>query len=78
MLDLAPRFVLDEDPPIHSSPASAPAADDGALLDAYSNAVTKVVDDVGPAVVKLTDTGRDARRAATGSGVIISPDGLLL
>lgn len=77
MLAVSPRFVLDDDAPSVSSPLAA-AIDDGVLLDAYSNAVIKVVDDVGPAVVKLTVTGRDQRRPGTGSGVIISPDGLLL
>ncbi|QCI63130.1 S1C family serine protease [Phreatobacter stygius] len=77
MLAVSPRFVLDDDAPGVSSPPAA-AIDDGALLDAYSNAVIKVVDDVGPAVVKLTVTGRDGRRPGTGSGVIIAPDGLLL
>lgn len=49
-----------------------------ALLDAYSHAVTSVVEDVGPCVVKLSVRGKDDRRAGTGSGVILSPDGLVL
>lgn len=78
MLDLSPRFVRDDE--AASAPSAAPSlpVDDGPLLDAYSNAVTRVVDEVGPAVVRLTVTGRDGRRAGTGSGVLISPDGLLL
>ncbi len=58
---------------------AAPAADDRALLDAYSNAVIDVTDRVGPAVVRV-ETGpkvRNAReRGGLGSGIVISPDGL--
>ncbi len=46
--------------------------DDEALLDAYSLAVTGAVDTVGPAVVKL-----DLARGG-GSGVLFTPDGLVL
>jgi len=54
--------------------ASAP---EPALLDAYSDAVTRVVDQVGPAVVRVES--QDHRgRGGVGSGVIISPDGLVL
>ena len=59
-------------------------ADDQALLDAYSRAVIDVVDRVGPAVVRLAvhggNAGRGSRqnRGGTGSGVILSPDGLIL
>jgi S1-C subfamily serine protease len=61
-------------------------ADDQALLDAYSRAVIDVVDRVGPAVVRLAvhngasppqDRGGQ-NRGGTGSGVILSPDGLIL
>src|SRR5438046_9924769 len=46
--------------------------DDAALLDAYSSAVIHAVDTVGPAVAKI-----DAARGG-GSGVLFTPDGLLL
>ena len=46
--------------------------DDGALLDAYSSAVIHAVETVGPAVVKI-----DAARGG-GSGVLFTPDGLIL
>jgi S1-C subfamily serine protease len=56
---------------------AAPAPDDAPLLDAYSNAVTGVVGKLAPTVVQLAVS--DARgRAGTGSGVILSPDGLIL
>ena len=56
-------------------------ADDQLLLDAYSNAVIDVTERVGPAVVRV-ETGpkvRNAReRGGLGSGIVISPDGLVL
>ena len=54
--------------------------DDRPLFDAYSQAVVDVVDRVGPAVVRVeTPPDREKRqRGGTGSGVVISPDGLVL
>ena len=46
--------------------------DDGVLLDAYSAAVIQAVETVGPAVVKI-----DAAKGG-GSGVLFTPDGLIL
>jgi len=49
-------------------------------LDPYSQAVVGAVDAVGPAVVRVEvppEPGRH-RRGGSGSGVIISPDGLVL
>jgi S1-C subfamily serine protease len=51
---------------------------DTALLDAYSNAVTKIVERVGPSVVRLDIRHGGRGRAGSGSGVILSPDGLVL
>src|ERR1700735_2917678 len=57
------------------------AAGDQALQDAYSNAVIGVTERVGPAVVRV-ETGShlpNAReRGGLGSGIVISPDGLVL
>jgi S1-C subfamily serine protease len=52
------------------------------LLDAYSRAVIKVVDAVGPAVVGISVNRaagrRDQIQAGAGSGVVITPDGYVL
>ena len=53
---------------------------DTELLDAYSQAVTRAVDLVGPSVVTI-EIGRDASRrglGGQGSGFVVSPDGLIL
>jgi S1-C subfamily serine protease len=42
------------------------------LLDAYSEAVTRTVDAVGPAVVRVE------RPRGGGSGVLMTPDGFVL
>jgi S1-C subfamily serine protease len=63
------------------SPPKPAAADDAALLDAYSHAVIDVTERVGPAVVRV-ETGPGAsnqrQRGGLGSGIVISPDGLVL
>ena len=81
---------LEERVRAHGEAGSVPAAaapdpappEDGELLDAYSDTITRVVEKVGPAVVNLRvhKTGRDSRGpdAAGGSGFIIAPDGFIL
>lgn len=59
-----------------SEAMAAPRADD-VLLDAYSDAVIGVADRVGPAVVRVERAGGPGR-GGMGSGVVISPDGLVL
>jgi len=51
--------------------------DDRELLDAYSRAVIGAVDLVGPAVVKVT-VASGSGASGTGSGLIFTPDGLVL
>jgi S1-C subfamily serine protease len=71
MLDFASSSdVEDED--------LAASATDTELLDAYSNAVTSVVDTVGPAVVRVETRGANGHSGGVGSGVVITPDGLVL
>jgi S1-C subfamily serine protease len=64
--------------PVEPAIASAVPAADAAVLDAYSDAVISVADKVGPAVVRVETRQAGDRRGGVGSGVIISPDGLVL
>jgi S1-C subfamily serine protease len=75
MYDAFPTFVLDQDPSLNPSTAPTPPVPDEDLLDAYSRAVTDVVDAVSPAVVRIH---AKAPRGGLGSGFVVSPDGLIL
>jgi S1-C subfamily serine protease len=66
-----PTFTLDADAE-SQGPGPLPPQSDDEALDAYSRAITRAVDIVGPSVVRV-----DVRGGA-GSGVIVSPDGLAL
>src|SRR6202051_2740825 len=78
MLDFT-QDTFDDEPSSH--PNKQAAADDRVLLDAYSNAVIGVTEQIGPAVVRV-ETGSKAsqsrERGGLGSGIVISPDGLVL
>jgi len=80
MLDPFARPILDETADDRDAvPPPAETADDR-LLDAYSETLAGMVERVGPTVVRV-DIGRSAsngNRGGLGSGVIISPDGLIL
>ncbi|WP_257168920.1 S1C family serine protease [Bradyrhizobium sp. SRS-191] len=79
MLDFTSDLAGDDLSPAQAS--SAAPADDRALLDAYSNAVIDVTERVGPAVVRVETSpkaGSRAERGGLGSGIVISPDGLVL
>ncbi len=83
MFDTALTFVLDDEPIANfaaadTSATSAAPVDDELLLDSYSRRVTAVVEMVGPSVVRLDIRRGDGQRAGSGSGVIVSPDGLIL
>ena len=66
---------------LSSQATQAAPVDDQQLLDAYSNAVIGVTETVGPAVVRV-ETGPKVKnpreRGGLGSGIVISPDGLVL
>src|SRR5215831_16404935 len=78
MLDFTSDIAGDDPSP---RAAERGPANDQALLDAYSNAVIAVTEKVGPAVVRV-ETGPKVRtpreRGGLGSGIVISPDGLVL
>lgn len=63
------------------SPGPSPA-DDAPLLDAYSNAVVRAVETVGPSVVNIEVHHRSRSRrgpqGGSGSGFVFTPDGLIL
>jgi len=69
-------LALDPDSP-NQGPGAAPAPDDASLIDDYSRTVSGVVERVGPSVVRV-DVRKQGRSAGSGSGVIISSDGLAL
>jgi S1-C subfamily serine protease len=68
--------MLDITPDIETLETASAPANDRAVFDAYSEAVSSVVDTVGPAVVRVDTRGE--QRGGVGSGVVISPDGLVL
>jgi len=78
MLDPTSSFAADG--PSVGANEPAPLSDQP-LLDAYSHAVIDVTERVGPAVVRV-ETGPKVRslreRGGLGSGIVISPDGLVL
>jgi S1-C subfamily serine protease len=85
MSESSHSFVLDEtdhgvvaDATTFESNSQQEAPDDESLLDAYSRSVTRVVERVGPSVVRLDIRRGDGARGGSGSGVIVSPDGLIL
>jgi S1-C subfamily serine protease len=59
--------------PLSSLSEVDPAANDDHLLDAYSRTIASVAERVGPAVAAVVSKGR-----GMGSGVAISPDGLIV
>lgn len=75
----------DDTPRVVVPSATNPSADAG-LMDAYSRAVTGVVEAVSPSVVNIevhqstgrTRSGEQRERRGGGSGFIFTPDGLIL
>ena len=79
MLDTQPQFILDEEPLERAAASAMPRAKhDAPLLDAYSRTVADVVDRISPSVVRIDLARNDGKPAGSGSGVIVSPDGLVL
>jgi S1-C subfamily serine protease len=72
----AAHFLLNPGGESNGAGSAPPLADDAAL-DAYSRVVTDVVDRIGPSVVRI-DIRRNGKNGGSGSGVIVSPDGLAL
>lgn len=62
-------------PPVNENAATS--TNDAAALDAYSLTVIRVSQSVGPAVIGVAGRAR-SQQQGTGSGVIVSPDGLAL
>ncbi|HYE46394.1 MAG TPA: trypsin-like peptidase domain-containing protein [Caulobacter sp.] len=58
--------------------ASHMTAAEADLLDAYSNAVVRAVERVGPAVVRVQPLTSDRSFAGEGSGFVVTPEGLIL
>ncbi len=83
MFDIPHTFLLDDTPegaeaPVLASPPAAAPGGDAVLLDAYSRTVSDVVERVGAAVVRIDIRRGDGKHGGSGSGVIVSPDGLIL
>ena len=72
MLHIDPNF------PDNQSPDNDQSAEAITALDALSSGIAALVDRVGPAVVRVETAGNGRRPGGIGSGVVISPDGLLL
>jgi S1-C subfamily serine protease len=58
------------------APASSEPPDDAPALDAYSAVIVRVAETISPAVVHLR--AGQGRQTGSGSGVLFTPDGLLL
>jgi S1-C subfamily serine protease len=70
------HFISNSGGPVEGYPAPEPDPREREALDAYSNVVVSVAEMLRPAVVNLR-AGR-GRREGSGSGILFTPDGLLL
>jgi S1-C subfamily serine protease len=78
VLDFPLAYVFDEDADRDPQGSDAGGTDEGEAFDAYSSAVMRVADRVGPAVVRVDTRRKTGRGGGLGSGFIISSDGLIL
>jgi S1-C subfamily serine protease len=79
MFDISTDVSSADDTLAGGSAAVASAEDASiALLDTLSQGIAAVVDKIGPAVVRVETPQRGRSSGGLGSGVIISPDGLIL
>jgi S1-C subfamily serine protease len=74
VLDSTERLALPAPMPAQEMPLPS---DDDEALDAYSRAVVRVVEQVGPSVVSIARASRRGP-AGAGSGVVFTPDGYVL
>ncbi|MEL7314106.1 MAG: serine protease, partial [Cyanobacteria bacterium J06559_3] len=85
-MKIKPQLISEIQPSPNSQPSKESESRDESLLDAYSRAVTSVVDTVSPAVVNIevrrlrlrADMRRPLEVAGNGSGFIFTPDGYIL
>jgi S1-C subfamily serine protease len=70
------HFISNSGGPVEGYPLPEPDPSEQEALDAYSNVVVRVAEQLRPAVVNLR-AGR-GRREGSGSGILFTPDGLLL
>jgi S1-C subfamily serine protease len=70
------HFISNSGGPVEGNPPPEPDPRELEALDAYSNVVVRVAEQLRPAVVNLR-AGR-GRREGSGSGILFTPDGFLL
>jgi S1-C subfamily serine protease len=87
LMSMRPKLIVDRHTPFQApQPDNPDPGDDDSLLDAYSRAVTQVVEAVSPAVVNIevqrlrlrADRRRPLEMRGSGSGFLFTPDGYIL